>query len=240
MRGDERVRFCDHCGLSVFNISALSRNEAKALIAGTEGRICARLYRRADGTVLTKDCPIGLRALRRRLTKRAAAIFAALVSLSSAALGQQPSKKSEQEGCIPQTRITRTTSQSNSDAPVLSGTVLDQVGAAIPNAKVLITNTGSQETQSVSSKDDGTFQFKSLPEGTYSITIEAFGFKRHLITAVIMAKGKLTNIEVLLEFVAGETVTVGILMSEPSVIDLPPATTIIRERDNPFRRPPWD
>jgi hypothetical protein len=31
--------------------------EAAALIAGREGRLCARLFRRADGTVITADCP---------------------------------------------------------------------------------------------------------------------------------------------------------------------------------------
>src|SRR5258706_6218808 len=82
MTGDNRVRFCDHCQLNVYNISELSRLEAETLIASTEGRLCARLFRRADGTVLTKDCPVGLRALRRRVAQRTAAIFAAIVGLS--------------------------------------------------------------------------------------------------------------------------------------------------------------
>src|SRR6267378_5000201 len=73
MTGDNRVRFCDHCKLNVYNISELSRLEAESLIASTEGRLCARLFRRADGTVLTKDCPVGLRALRMRISKRVAA-----------------------------------------------------------------------------------------------------------------------------------------------------------------------
>ena len=50
MTGDDRVRFCDHCQLNVYNISELSRSEAETLIASTEGRLCARLFRRADGT----------------------------------------------------------------------------------------------------------------------------------------------------------------------------------------------
>ena len=70
MTGDDRVRFCDQCELHVYNISELTRIEAETLIASTEGRICARLYRRADGSVITKDCPVGLRALRMRVSKR--------------------------------------------------------------------------------------------------------------------------------------------------------------------------
>ena len=65
MRGDDRVRFCAECGKHVYNLSALSRTEAEALIREKEGRLCARIYRRRDGTVLTDNCPVGLRQMRR-------------------------------------------------------------------------------------------------------------------------------------------------------------------------------
>jgi hypothetical protein len=82
MTGDERTRFCPECQLHVYNLSALSRPEAEELLRRTEGRLCVRLYRRADGTVLTSDCPVGLRALRRRLatvTGAAGAVALALI-----------------------------------------------------------------------------------------------------------------------------------------------------------------
>jgi hypothetical protein len=81
MSGDDRVRFCEQCSLRVYNISAMTRSEAEALIANTEGRICARLFRRSDGTIITKDCPVGLRAIRRRVAKVAGAAFAVLLSV---------------------------------------------------------------------------------------------------------------------------------------------------------------
>jgi hypothetical protein len=34
----------------------MTSDEAASLIAGREGRLCARLFRRADGTVITADC----------------------------------------------------------------------------------------------------------------------------------------------------------------------------------------
>ncbi len=61
MSGDERVRFCGDCKLNVYNFSAMSRSEAEEMARTTEGRLCVRFYRRADGTVLTRDCPVGLR-----------------------------------------------------------------------------------------------------------------------------------------------------------------------------------
>ena len=67
MTGDDRVRFCEQCSLNVYNLSAMTRPEAERLITATEGRLCARFYRRADGTILTQNCPTGLRALKRRL-----------------------------------------------------------------------------------------------------------------------------------------------------------------------------
>src|SRR6266550_6849043 len=83
MSGTERARFCSQCKLNVYDISQLSRQEAIALIAGTQGRICGRIHRRADGTMLTRDCPVGLRALRRRVTRVAGASLAAVLSLFS-------------------------------------------------------------------------------------------------------------------------------------------------------------
>jgi hypothetical protein len=68
MKGDEAVRFCGRCEKHVYNLSALSAEAAERLIREKEGQMCVRLYRRADGTVLTADCPVGVR---RRRVKRA-------------------------------------------------------------------------------------------------------------------------------------------------------------------------
>jgi hypothetical protein len=67
MVGDDRVRFCRRCQRNVYNLSEMSRREALELVRLSEGRLCARFYRREDGTVLTQDCPVGLRAARRKL-----------------------------------------------------------------------------------------------------------------------------------------------------------------------------
>lgn len=74
MSGDERVRFCGECSLHVYNLSAMTRDEAEALLAKKEGRLCVRLYKRADGTVITQDCPRGLERVRRRMRIIATAV----------------------------------------------------------------------------------------------------------------------------------------------------------------------
>jgi hypothetical protein len=66
MKGDDRVRFCGGCEKNVYNLSAMGREEAESLLRAKEGNLCARLYRRADGTVITADCPVGAKRVRRR------------------------------------------------------------------------------------------------------------------------------------------------------------------------------
>ena len=61
----------------------MPRAEAESFVTAAEGRTCIRLYRREDGTVLTRDCPVGLRAVRQRLVRAAAALAGLLLALVS-------------------------------------------------------------------------------------------------------------------------------------------------------------
>jgi cytochrome c-type biogenesis protein CcmE len=87
MAGDERVRFCAGCSKNVYNLSAMSRAEAEALLR-EGGDLCARLYRREDGTVLTADCPIGVR--RRRVRAVAVTAFAGTTLAAGVAAAMAP------------------------------------------------------------------------------------------------------------------------------------------------------
>lgn len=83
MIGSERKRFCGECKLNVYNLSGMTRAEAENLLINSEGRLCVRFYKRADGTVLTKDCPVGWQALKKRLSRTAAAFVSLLFGLLS-------------------------------------------------------------------------------------------------------------------------------------------------------------
>ena len=67
MQGDDKSRYCGKCEKNVYNLSAMTREEADLLMLEREGELCVRLYRRKDGTVLTQDCPVGVRRKRLRL-----------------------------------------------------------------------------------------------------------------------------------------------------------------------------
>lgn len=96
MRGDELVRFCSDCKLNVYNISDMTREEATSLIQRNEGGLCGRFYRRADGTILTRDCPVGVWEVRKRLARvvaAAAALVAFLASGTVFALSNDPNRR---------------------------------------------------------------------------------------------------------------------------------------------------
>ena len=77
MVGDEFTRFCGQCEKNVYNLSMLTTEAAINLIREKEGNLCGRFYRRADGTMLTADCPVGVHHKLRR--KRKLAVLAASV-----------------------------------------------------------------------------------------------------------------------------------------------------------------
>jgi hypothetical protein len=66
MTGDDRVRACASCQKNVYNLSELTRDEAEALILEKNGDLCGRYFQRKDGTILLKDCEVGVSRNRKR------------------------------------------------------------------------------------------------------------------------------------------------------------------------------
>lgn len=83
MKGDDRVRYCGLCKKNVYNLSDMSRADAVALIREKDGEMCARYYRRPDGTILTDNCPVGLRAIRNRVRWATIAASAAFIAIGA-------------------------------------------------------------------------------------------------------------------------------------------------------------
>src|SRR5690242_20403261 len=61
----------------------------------------------------------------------------------------------------------------------LSGTVVDQSGASVPNAAADLTNTNTQSTRHVKTDEQGRFLFDLVPPGQYELTVTASGFSIH-------------------------------------------------------------
>ncbi|MDX2118013.1 MAG: hypothetical protein SFY96_07520 [Planctomycetota bacterium] len=81
MVGDDITRHCAQCDLDVHNISAMSREDAEAFLQARKNasRTCVRFFRRADGTILTQDCPVGLALWRRRAAAGVSRVAAAML-----------------------------------------------------------------------------------------------------------------------------------------------------------------
>ena len=175
MNGDDRVRFCQSCNLNVYDISHMSRRSAAALISSTEGRVCVRMFRRADGTVISRDCPIGLRAIRRRVTRLATAAAVAVMTLSANIFASSGKRVA---------RLTRTKSVTEtmdsgsfSYTATISGTITDPTGAAIPNATVTLTNPRTNQRLVTKSNKRGQYRFIVTDFGEYSLKVEAAYFQ---------------------------------------------------------------
>src|SRR5262249_44914183 len=151
--------FCSQCSLNVYDISAMTRSEAESFIANAEGRICARVYRRADGTILTQDCPVGLRAVRKKVSRAAAAAFSALVSLfGGSTLFRRQQPKNEKNVDI------RGTLRREGQAAI-EGTVFDLTHAVISGPQVKLINEHTKREITTRANDIGKFRFSDLEKG---------------------------------------------------------------------------
>jgi len=102
MEGDGRARFCLTCHKHVYNLSAMSRADAEALVQEHEGRLCVYFYQRQDGTVITDDCPVGLKIVRRPFQWLAAGAVMLVVWGMALVTGQSPANAGAAPVACPQ------------------------------------------------------------------------------------------------------------------------------------------
>ena len=117
----------------------------------------------------------------------------------------------------------------------ISGTVVDQQGAGVPNAKISVRNLGTRAVREVSADDRGGFVVPNLLPATYSVLIEAPNFTKfeqkvdlapgaRMTVDAKLQIGKVTEtIEVAATAVAvnTETQTLGTVIDSKSLQDLP-------------------
>jgi len=223
MTGDNRVRFCGLCQLNVYNFAELTQTEAEDLLRTAEGRVCGRLYRRLDGTVITKDCPVGLRAMRRRVARTATAAFATVMSICTAVAGQTQSDRGKE--CKQQVKISSKLDKVPSDTGAVVGTLFDPNGAVIAGADIRIVDRQAHKTYRLRSDDEGRFTQRGLPAANYEVVIEYQGFKRLNLSSVKVTRGQIAVLEAIL-LVSEETVTVGVI-ALPSLIDTTPGVKTV-------------
>jgi carboxypeptidase family protein/TonB-dependent receptor-like protein len=91
----------------------------------------------------------------------------------------------------------------------LSGTVFEATGAVLSGATVVVKNTATGAEFKVNTGSNGSYTIPSLSAGTYTVTIEAQGFKKAVVQDVKLDAGIPATANVTMEIgVASETVVV--------------------------------
>jgi len=167
MPSNDRVRHCSACNLNVYNLSAMTEREIRQLIATHEGRLCGRLYQRADGTILTQNCPVGLQAMRlkntmRRLSHIAAAVFAV------AGWGLPFVQGAHAQ-----------TSKMNVSDSAVQFTVTDPTGAIVAKAQVTLKSQDNKDQITGITDDHGQLVLRRPKGGDYQVTISFPGFRTY-------------------------------------------------------------
>ena len=92
---------------------------------------------------------------------------------------------------------------------VLSGTVTDPSGAAVPGVRVTATNVKTGVVTATTSNEAGVYLFAALPPGVYRLEAEHTGFRRFVYNEVVLEVGARLSINIPLELGAtAETVEV--------------------------------
>jgi hypothetical protein len=206
MNGDDRVRHCQECKLNVYNLSDMTRGEAERLIASREGRLCVRFYRRADGTILTRNCPRGLRKQIDRVTRFAGAALSAIMSVSATACGWTAQR------C---TSHSETDTQAQKEAQIVL-TIVDPQGAEISGASVSLNDKNRKVRFIGATRPDGTALISGVTPGRFTLRITHAGFESYS-KAIEIKREQAQTLRVALKVVT-DTVVVG-LVAEPSLVD---------------------
>ena len=176
MIGNDRIRFCRHCQLSVHNLSQMTSKEVRRLVARSQGRLCVR-YSPLDRSVPAALPTPVLHRIGRRTSVLAAGAFSASLSLTNAIASDLHNQQSGTAYRVAPVAATKEGARVlTSQGGTISGTIFDPNNAVIPGATVSLSNTQSKAAISTYTNDQGEYKFDGLEAGTYSLRVEASGF----------------------------------------------------------------
>ena len=94
-------------------------------------------------------------------------------------------------------------------AATLVGTVTDTTGGVVPNVKVTVVESATNQTRVVITNESGNYSVPNVAPGPYAITVEASGFRREVRSGVDVLVNTTSRVDFsLLPGAATETITV--------------------------------
>src|ERR1700733_1483653 len=119
----------------------------------------------------------------------------------------------------------------------IRGTVTDPSDAGVPGAEVKATNTQTKVSSTITTKDDGSYEFLSLAPGSYEVTVTKAGFRTSTANNIPITLNQVYNLPVTLEIgevtqsvqveasptqVETSTTQLGTIINAKQIVDLPP------------------
>jgi hypothetical protein len=103
---------------------------------------------------------------------------------------------------------------------VITGSVTDPTGAAVPRAHVTAMETGTGFERSITTDDTGHYTVPSLRPTEYSLTVEASGFAKYVQRSVRLIADQTATIDVQLKVGStAETMTVSAIAADAPLVD---------------------
>jgi hypothetical protein len=132
--------------------------------------------------------------------------------------------------------VPRAWAQAEAFSASLSGFVLDNTGAVVPEATVTLSNPEKGFTQTLPTQPDGTYAFTLLRPGTYTLKVEKGGFRTYVQSGIVLTVGQTATQDVKMqlgavtqevtvtagaEILNTTTANVGQTVAERQVVELP-------------------
>jgi hypothetical protein len=202
MQGNDRVRFCGHCRLTVRDVSDLTTRQALELVHKSQGRLCLRIRPDAPAHAETSKPPEPLFKINRRAPRIAAGTFGAALGLY-AGIGAQAQTPSVTDATTAAATIQKR--EAMRDEPrgggnaSLVGTAFDPQRAVVPSVSVTLVNEQTGVTRNTKTDDVGEYSFDSLEAGSYTLRIEGGGFAMSETRSLTLSDGSVQRAVATLE-----------------------------------------
>jgi hypothetical protein len=146
MAGGARERHCELCHKQVHNFAAMTSREIDRLVREADGKLCARIWRRGSGSLVTLDA------------RSRASVAAQIVASTSLAIGAA--------GALARSSV----EQAKPAKAVLTGTVLKPDGSGPVEGAVISLRASNSVVATARSNQSGSFRIAAAP-ATYDVVI---------------------------------------------------------------------